>query len=146
VPLRSRGEELITALLSRFSRRELLMAGVAGIGIIVLLLSILPGGGKRIQKARPERLGLEISVEKGKASKEIAPNAVYGKVMAAHVRESRGGTITVTSIHTGTVYTFSVGWHTSYHPRRYPAIGEMVKVYYRPDDDMLQATQVLINQ
>jgi hypothetical protein len=122
------------------------MAGVAGICLIVFLLTILPGGGKRMQKARPERLGLEISVEKGKASKEIAPNAVYGKVMAAHIRESRRGTITVTSLHTGAVYTFSVGWHTSYHPRRYPSIGEMVKVYYRPGDDVLQATQVLIGQ
>jgi len=39
-----------------------------------------------------------------------------------------------------------VGWRTSYHPRRYPAIGEQVKVYYLFDKGLMEATQVVIGE
>ena len=131
---------------AQLSQRQLLIAAAVGILIIALLLAVLPKGGKRKQALRPERFGEEISIERGKAGGEIASNAVYGEVIASHIRATRAGTITVKSLHTGTVYTFSVGWHTSYHPRRYPAIGERVKVYHLHDKGLRKATQVIIDQ
>ena len=76
----------------------------------------------------------------------MTSNAVYGEVIASHIRATRVGIITVKSLHTGAVYTLSVGWYTSYHPRRHPAIGERVKAYYRYDEDLMKATQVIIDQ
>ncbi|OGP52830.1 MAG: hypothetical protein A2Y65_07920 [Deltaproteobacteria bacterium RBG_13_52_11] len=136
-------------LLSQLSQRKLLMAGAGVVGILILialLQTLLPIGGKRKQVAKPEQLGQEIIIERSKVGREIASNAVYGNVIAAHMRENRRGTITVQSLHTGTIYTLSVGWRTSYHPRRYPSIGERVKVYYLYDKGLMEATQVTIDQ
>jgi len=130
---------------AQLSQRQLLIAAV-GILIIALLLAVLPKGEKRKQQITSARIGQEISIERGKAGGEIASNAVYGEVIASHIRATRAGTITIKSLHTGTVYSFSVGWHTSYHPRRYPAIGERVKVYHLRDEDLRKATQVIIDQ
>lgn len=130
---------------AQLSQRQLLMA--AGLLIfIALLLAVLPDGRQQKQALRPERIGEEISIERGKAGGEIASNAVCGELIASHIRAARAGTITVRSLHTGTVYSFSVGWHTSYHPRRYPAIGERVKVYHLRDKGLMKATQVIIDQ
>ena len=126
---------------------KLLIAGIVGVIILIaFLLIIIPGGGKREAGTRLERSGEEISIERGKTSREIASNAVYGKVMATHIRATRRGTITVQSLYTGKVYTFYMGWHTSYHPQRYPSIGERVKVYHLYNKGLMKATQVTIEQ
>jgi hypothetical protein len=136
----------MTPLPSRLSRRQRLIAGV-GI-LIALLLVVLPFWGKRTgrQRGGAGRLGLEINIEKGKASKELASNAVYGEVITVHLRGTRRGRITVKSLHTGVIYTFYGGWRTSYHPHRYPFIGERVKIYYVSDKGSLEATQVVTEQ
>jgi len=140
---KKKGAKPKTQLLSQLSQRQLLIAWMAGMFIfIALILAVLPHGGTRKRALKPERFGAEITIERSKVGAEVAPNAVYGEVIAAHV----GTTITVRSLHTGTVYTFSVGRYTSYHPRRYPAIGERVKAYYRSDDDLMKVTQVIIDQ
>lgn len=131
---------------AQLSQRQLLIAAASILIFIALLLAVLPDGRKQKQALRPERFGEEITIERGKAGGEIASNAVYGEVIASHIRATRAGTITVKSLHTGTVYTFSAGWHTSYHPRRYPAIGERVKVYHLRDEGLRKATQVIIDQ
>jgi hypothetical protein len=126
---------------------KFLIAGIVGLLIIIaFVLIIIPGGGKGGPGARRGRSGEEISIERGKTSREIASNAVSGKVMATHIMDNRRGTITVKSLHTGKVYTFYVGWHTSYRPQRYPSIGELVKVYHLDDDTFMKATQVTIEQ
>ena len=126
---------------------KLLIAGIVGVLIIIaFVLVIIPGGSKREAWTKLGRSGEEISIERGKTRREIASNAVYGKVMATHIRGTRRGTITVKSLHTGKVYTFYVGWHTSYHPQRYPSIGERVKVYHLNDETFMKATQVTIEQ
>jgi hypothetical protein len=130
--------------LTGLSQRQLLIAGVAGLVILLaLLIAILSTGGKRKQVAP---LDQEIRIQRSKEGREIASNAVLGRVIAVKLRENRRGTIAVRSLHTGKEYTFSVGWRTSYHPRRYPAIGEQVKVYYLPDKDLMVATQVVIGE
>lgn len=131
---------------AQLSQRQLLMAAAGILIFIALLLTVLPQGEKRKEQVSSARIGQEISIERGKAGGEIASNAVYGELIASHIRATRAGTITIKSLHTGTVYTFSVGWHTSYHPRRYPAIGERVKVYHLRDEGLRKATQVIIDQ
>ena len=131
--------------LAQLTTNKRLIAGIVGVLIlIVFLLSIIPEGSDRGAGARLGRSGEEISIERGKTSREIASNAVYGKVMATHIRVTRCGTITVQSLHSGKVYTFYVGWHTSYHPQRYPAIGERVTVYHLNNETLMKATQVII--
>jgi hypothetical protein len=126
---------------------KLLTAGIGGLVILfILVLAILPGGRKREEGARLKRPGEEINIERGKSSREIATNAVYGRVMATHLRATRRGTMTVRSLYTGKVYAFSVGWHTSYHPQRHPSIGEMITVHYLSEGSFLKATQVKMNQ
>jgi hypothetical protein len=122
------------------------MAGIVGVLIIAFVLVIIPGGDKKGASIKLGQSGEEVRIEGGKTSREIASHAVYGKVMATHIRTTRRGTITVKSLHTGKVYTFYVGWHTSYHPQRYPSIGERVKVYHLNDEVSLKATQVTIVQ
>jgi hypothetical protein len=134
--------------LAQLPTSKLLTAGIVGLVILIaLVLAMLPGGGTREEGARLERPGEEINIERGKSSREIATNAVYGKVMATHLGATRRGTMTARSLHTGKVYTFSVGWHTSYHPQRQPSIGEMITVHYLSEGgDLMKATQVKMNQ
>lgn len=133
--------------LAQLPTTKLFTAGIVGLLILIaLLLAILPGGGKRHRGARFERSGGEINIERGKSTKEIASNAVYGKVMATHIRATHRGTITVRSLHTRKVFTFYVGWHTNYHPQRHPSIGERITVHYLSEGDLLMATQVKMNQ
>jgi hypothetical protein len=143
-----KGSQPKISLLSWLSPRQRFLAGLGVLGmlIIVLLLIVLPLGGERreIPLGRAGRLGVEINIEKGKTTKEIAANAVYGEVIAAYLRANRRGRITVKSLHTGRIYAFSVGWQTSYHPLRSPFIGERVKVYYTSDQGSPAATQVII--
>jgi hypothetical protein len=126
------------------SPSQLLIAGVVGLSILVaLLIAILSLGEKRKEVSR---LDQEIRIERSKDGREIASNAVLGRVIALRLRANRRGTMAVRSLHTGKEYTFFVGWRTSYHPRRYPAIGEQVKVYYLFDKGLLEATQVVIGE
>jgi hypothetical protein len=142
VPRREKGATPRPSLPSRLSQSQLLIAGFIGMLILItLLLVIIPTKGKRRQI---ERLDQEIFIERSKGSREIASNAVYGKVIAVQLRANRRGTIAIRSLHTGKEYRFSVGWRTSYHPGRYPAIGELVKVYYLADKGLMEATQVKI--
>src|SRR4030042_974201 len=128
IPLRKKGATPRPPLLSQLSQSKLLMAGVVGLSILVaLLIAILSVGEKRKEVSR---LDQEIRIERSKDGREIASNAVLGRVIALRLRTNRRGTMAVRSFHTGKEYTFFVGWRTSYHPRRYPAIGEQVKVYY----------------
>jgi len=134
-------------LFTTLSHRQLLIAGVVGmLAVLVLLLIVLPGGRKQKQALGPECYDAQITIEQKRAGGEMAARVVYGEVIASHMRATQQGIMTVRSLHSGMVYTFAVGWHTSYHPRRYPAIGELVKAYYRSDEDLLKATQVIIDQ
>jgi hypothetical protein len=142
VPRRKKGAQPRLPLFSRLFQSQLLIAGTIGLLILIaLLIAILPTGGEREGVARVDQ---EIFIERSTEGREIASNAVYGKVIAVQLRENRRGRIAIRSLHTGKEYTFSVGWRTSYHPRRYPAIGELVKVYYLADKDLIEATQVKI--
>ena len=133
-----------TARLAGLSPRPLLIAGVVGLSILIaLLIAILSTSEKRKEVSR---LDQEIRIERSKDGREIASNAVLGRVIALRLRPNRRGTMAVRSLHTGKEYTFSVGWRTSYHPRRYPLIGEQVKVYYLFDKGLLEATQVVIGE
>ena len=78
---------------------------------------------------------------------ELGPNVVVGKVLSIQTHpgwRAGRGTIEVKSDHTGKVYTFYVGKRTAYYPRRYPGIGERVRVYYVNDQGYLKATRVEI--
>jgi hypothetical protein len=144
IPLREKGATPRPPLLSQLSLSQLLMAGVVGLSILgTLLIAILSVGEKRKEVSRRDQ---EIRIERSKDGREIASNAVLGRVIALRLRTSRRGTMAVRSLHTGKEYTFFVGWRTSYHPRRYPAIGEQVKVYYLFDKGLLEATQVVIGE
>ena len=133
-----------TARRAGLSPRQLLIAGVVGLSILIaLLIAILSTSEKRKEVSR---LDQEIRIERSKDGREIASNAVLGRVIALRLRPNRRGTMAVRSLHTGKEYTFSVGWRTSYHPRRYPLIGEQVKVYYLFDKGLLEATQVVIGE
>ena len=134
-------------LCAHVSTNTWLIAGIGGVLIfIALVLAILPKGGNREAEARFDQSGEEINIERANTRREIASNAVYGEVMATHIRANRSGTITVQSLHTGKVYTFHVGWHTSYHPQRYSSIGERVRIYHLNDEAPMKATQVTREQ
>jgi hypothetical protein len=117
-----------------------------GLLIIAAHLMFPPHQRQERQVGRAERIGQEITIERRLASRETAPNAVFGKVMIADIGENGEGTITVKSLHTDRIHTFSVGRQTSYHPRRYPSIGERVKVYFLAEEDVMKATQVTIGR
>lgn len=144
LPQQKKGVKLKPSLLSRLSQRQLLIAGVIGLSILLaLLIAIFSIGEKRKEVRWTDQ---KIRIERNKEGREIASNAVLGKVIAVELRAKRRGTMAVRSLHTGKEYTFSLGWRTSYHPRRYPAIGEQVKVYYLFDKGLMEATQVNIGQ
>jgi len=144
LPRQKKGAQPTTARRAGLSPRQLLIAGVMGLSILVaLLIAILSIGEKRKEVSR---LDQEIRIERSKDDREIASNAVLGRVIALRLRANRRGTMAVRSLHTGKEYTFSVGWRSSYHPRRYPLIGEQVKVYYLFDKGLLEATQVVIGE
>jgi hypothetical protein len=114
------------------------LAGV--LVIIVLLLIILPGGGKRKPVPRPTNLGAELT--EGQPSEdraEVATKAIYGKVIFL-----QRGSITIQSIPEGKTYTVYVGRRTNYSPRRYPVLGEKLKVLYIDDRGYMKATEVQI--
>jgi hypothetical protein len=75
---------------------------------------------------------------------ELGPNTVQGKVLSIQTHFARSGTIEVKSDHTGKIYTFYVGSRTAYYPRRYPGIGETIRVQYINDRGYLKATRVEI--
>jgi hypothetical protein len=75
---------------------------------------------------------------------ELGPSTVQGKVLSIQGHGFGRGTIEVKSDHTGKVYTFYVGKRTAYYPRRYPGIGERVRVHYVNDQGYLKATRVEI--
>jgi hypothetical protein len=130
--------------LAGLSPRQLLIAGLVGLSILVaVLIAVLSTSEKR---KGVSRLDQEIRIERSKDGREIASNAVLGRVIAVRLRTNRRGTMAVRSFHTGKEYTFFVGWRTSYHPRHYPVIGEQVKVYYLFDKGLLEATQVVIGE
>jgi hypothetical protein len=128
--------------------KRLLMLG-GGLAVLlaflVLLLFLLPDKTKKQYVPRPANLGGELTGEKpdtsayGKKGVEIAPNAVYGQVIYIG-----RGQITLKSLNTGKEYTVYVGHRTNYTPRRYPVVGEKVKVVYIDDQGTLKATLVEI--
>lgn len=129
-------------LFARLSPKQLHVAGavLAGVIVIVLLLIILPTGKKRQYVPRPTNLGAELT--EGQPSEdraEIATKAIYGKVTSL-----QRGSITIQSIPEGKAYTLYVGRRTNYEPRRYPAIGEKVKMLYIDDRGYMKATEVQI--
>jgi hypothetical protein len=67
-----------------------------------------------------------------------------GKVVAIQTNVARRGIMEVKSNRTGEVYKFYLGNRTAYYPRRYPSIGETVKVHYYNDRGYLKATSVEI--
>jgi hypothetical protein len=144
LPRQKKEAQQTPSRLAGLSPRQLLIAGLVGLSILgALLITILSVGEKRKEVSRLDR---EIRIEKSRDGREIAANAVLGRVIALRLRTNRRGTMAVRSSHTGKEYTFFVGWRTSYHPRRYPAIGEQVKVYYLFDKDLMEATQVVIGE
>jgi hypothetical protein len=132
-------------LLSQLSHKQLLVAGGGLIGLIIiiaLLLTILPAKGKRQPVPKPTGLGDELTTEQLRRNgEEIGPNAIYGKVVSM-----QRGVITIQSLNTGKAYTVYVGRRTYYHPRRYPSVGEKIKVLYIYDRGYMKATQVQIQQ
>jgi hypothetical protein len=129
-------------LFARLSLRQLGVAGgiLAGLIIIVLLLIILPGGERERTVPRPTNLGDELTARQPSTGRtEIATQTIYGKVISL-----QRGSITIQSISEGKTYTIYVGRRTIYEPRRYPAIGEKVKVRYIDDRGYMKATQVEI--
>ena len=130
-------------LFARLSPKRLRVAGAALAGvlaIIALLLIIFPGGGKRKPVPRPTNLGAGLTAGQTSTGRaEIATKAIYGKVTSL-----QRGLITIQTIPEGKAYTVYVGRRTNYEPRRYPAIGEKVKVLYIDDRGSMKATQVEI--
>jgi len=89
--------------------------------------------------------GVFSSITVAKDDKEIGPNAVQGKVISIETHPfGRRGVIVVKSDLTQESYAFFVGIDTTYVPRRYPAVGETVKVSYINDHGELRATLVEI--
>jgi hypothetical protein len=121
-----------------------LIACVIGILILIICFIVIFSLGEKRREV--SRLDQEIRVERSKEGREIAPNAVLGRVIAFRLRTNRRGTMAVRSLQTGKEFSFFVGWRTSYHPRRYPTIGEQVKVYYLLDKGLTEATQVVIGE
>jgi hypothetical protein len=134
------------ALRGRLSLKGRLIAGVALLVLLcaVLFFLVLPGG--RFRSADPKLIGYQIAIEKITAGREMAANAVFGRLIGSHRQETGEGTMTVKSLNTGEIYTFAVGGYTSYHPRRYPTLDEQIKVYYYDDKGIVKATQVQIGR
>jgi hypothetical protein len=130
-------------LVDLFFPKQLRIAAavLAGVfAIIVLLMIIFFGGGKRQPVPRPTDLGAELTARQPDTTRaEIATEAIYGKVISL-----QRGAITIQSIPEGKTYTIYVGRRTIYEPRRYPAIGEKIKVLYIDDRGYMKATQVQI--
>ncbi len=130
-------------LLARLSPNQLRVAGTALAGLlalIALLLIIFPSGEKRKPVPRPTNLGAELTARQPSRGRPgIATKAFYGKVTAL-----QRGSITIQTIPEGKPYMVYVGRRTIFEPRRYPAIGERVKVVYIEDRGYLKATQVEI--
>ena len=125
-----------------FHKRLFLMGGIlfVVISILVFLLFFLPTKANKEPVSRPANLGAELTPgQPGKGSQEIGPNAIFGKVVSATKR-----IITMQSLNTGKEYTIYVGHRTNYIPRRYPLVGEKIKVLYIDDRGYLKATQVEI--
>ena len=139
-------ERFLLSLLSRLSPKGRFIAGLVVLTLlcVILLFFVLPG--RRSRAADPKLLGYQIAIEKITAGKEISSNAVFGRLIGSHREETGEGTITVKSLNTGELYTFAIGGYTSYHPRRYPALDEEVKVYYHDDKGIIKATQVQIGR
>jgi hypothetical protein len=144
LPLQKKEVQPATARLVGLSPRQLLVAGMIGLSVLVAFLIVILSLGEKRKEV--SRLDQEIRIERSWDGREIASNAVLGMVIAVRLRANRRGTMAVRSLNTGKEYTFSVGWRTSYHPRRYPAIGEQVKVYYLFDKGLVEATQVVIGE
>jgi len=121
-------------------------AGLVLLALLCFILVFIVLPGRRFRAADPKLLGHQIAIEKITAGKEIGAHAVFGRLIGSHRQETGAGTITVKSLNTGEIYTFSIGGYTSYHPRRYPALGEEVKVYYHTDEEVVKATQVQIGR
>ncbi len=131
-------------LLPRLSPKQLRVAGgvLAGVIIICLLLVILPGREKRKSVPRPTDLGAElIARPPSKGGAEIGVKAVYGKVIFL-----QRGSITIQTLSDRKEYSVYVGHRTRYEPRRYPAIGDKIKVLYIEDRGQMKATQIEIQQ
>jgi hypothetical protein len=79
-----------------------------------------------------------------KESREIGRDAVQGKVLSIHTNLFGRGTIEVKSDLTEKVYMFSVGMDTVYNPKRYPVVGETIKVTYFNEEGKLKAALVQI--
>jgi hypothetical protein len=130
-------------LFARLSSKQLRAGGGTLVGVIIvitLFLIILPVGKKRKPVPRPTNLGAELT--EGQPSEdraEIATKAIYGKVISL-----QRGSITIQSIPEGKTYTVYVGRRTNYSPRRYPALGEKLKVLYIDDRGYMKATEVQI--
>jgi hypothetical protein len=148
LPRAKKAEKPKGSLSTHVPTNKWLIAGIGGVLIfIALVLAILlPGGNKREAEAKFGQADEEINIAREKIRREIACDAVYGEVVATNIEATRHGTITVQSLHTGKVYTFYVGWHTSYHPQRYPFIGERVKIYHLNDEASMKATQITLEQ
>jgi hypothetical protein len=136
----------VIASFFRLSPQGRFIAGLVLLALLCLILALVVLPGRRFRAVRPELLGYQIAIEKITAGNEIAANAVFGRLIGSHRQETGEGTMTVKSLHTGEIYTFSIGGYTSYHPRRYPALDEEVKVYYYTDEGVVKATQVQIGR
>jgi len=146
------GHELtkaLTRLKNPLVRKRLFLLGgglLVVFGVLVFLFFFLPDKTKKEFVRRPANLGGELTGEGpdtsdqfGRKGVEIGPNAVYGQITLI-----RRGVITVKSLNTGKEYTIYVGHRTNYTPRRYPVVGEKVKVVYIDDQGRLKATLVEI--
>jgi hypothetical protein len=136
----------LPALLGRLSLKGRFIAGIALLVLLCLVLFFFVLPKKIFRAADPKVVGYQIAIEKMTAGQEIAANAVFGRVIGSHRQETGEGTMTVKSSNTGEIYTFNIGGYTSYHPRRYPALDEQVKVYYFDDKGVVKATQVQIGR
>jgi hypothetical protein len=104
-----------------------------GVSLMVILALVLVGIG-----------GVVLTTLTIANAAEIGPKQVQGKVVSIQTHAAWRGTIEVKSNHTGKVYTFYLGSRTAYYPRRYPGIGETVRVHYVNDRGYLKATRVEI--
>jgi hypothetical protein len=139
----SGGEQSNIPPRSHLSRKQIFVAGGVVVGLIMIiavLLAIIPLRGKRPPVSRPTNLGAELTRERQeKGAEEIGATAVYGEVISI-----QRGRISIQGLRTGKVYTVYVGRRTHYYPRRYPSIGEKIKVFYILDRGYMKATEVYI--
>ena len=115
--------------LTRKTQKQILIIVAVVVAILLLIVFLQNTPFKGGQK-------------KAETGGEIGRNVVYGKVTSIAIGAARRGEIRVKSLNTGKNYTFYVGMRTGYSPRRYPARGERVKVYYVNDRGYLKATLV----